>query len=124
MSTLDNPVIVASVDGLCAFEGVEAAERYMEPIDVQNGEYLFACTSKGERLEIGVEVTRKPWLSRLSSASAPRTRLVPSGEMLEPKELARQLKSWLADAGQDHAPLEEISVQQLVALAVRYFLIR
>ena len=49
------PVIVDTGSELLLFRSIEAAENYLEPIDVENGEYPAVYDSQGQLLELKVE---------------------------------------------------------------------
>ncbi len=48
-------IVVASDGDLLAFDSPARVERYVESIDVENGEYLHAFDSEGRLLALEVE---------------------------------------------------------------------
>lgn len=48
------PIFVSENGDTQIFETVAEAEAYMEPVDVENGEYLV-CDADGRRLKVEVE---------------------------------------------------------------------
>src|SRR5687767_133275 len=62
------PTIIATTAELLVFRSVEAAEAYLEPIDVENGEYIAAWDGAGRPLGLAVIAAPHPSpLRRLTS---------------------------------------------------------
>ena len=62
------PSIIATAAELLIFRSAEAAEGYLEPIDVQDGEYVAAWDSTGRPLALTVvAVPGRSWFGRFTS---------------------------------------------------------
>lgn len=85
---------------LLLFRSLEAAERYLEPIDVENGEYPAAYDSQGQPLELGIEQTptRHMWGLLRGIVEHVRVRPVP-GSRNHAEELAGRLRAYLGTLG-------------------------
>ena len=60
--TIRPPIVVDEHGDLCIFETVEAAERYLEPIDVRNEEFI--CYDSEARLLL-CDVDESYWVERV-----------------------------------------------------------
>ena len=97
----EGALFVAADEPLLVFPSVKAAERWIEPIDVENGVYPAAYGPRGEFYRI--ESVRK------------RVIIEPTGEPNRPEDLRVLLLRSLHSSGQtfeDDAPIEEL-VQQV-----------
>lgn len=100
------PIVLDQRGDMSIFRSVEDAARYLEPVDVRNGEYI-AYDSAGFLLS-----------------------LVPTGPVVgipghlsdqpHPEQLARALHAFLARAWIPR-PLEATSLEELLAFCVRRF---
>jgi len=111
------PVIVDTGSELLLFRSVEAAERYLEPIDVENGEYPAAYDSQGQLLELGIVRSPTSHLFGLVQGTSEHVRIRPvAGPREHAQELAARLRAYLgtlgAPAREDQGSLDTL-LQQL-----------
>jgi hypothetical protein len=113
---MKTPLVVNENGNLLFFASSDDAERYLEPIDVRNGEYV-AYDAEGRVLFLRVETERVPGLFGLGSVAVERVRVEEAADTTpRPAELRAALLGYLSDkapAGAERLPLAE-----LVALAV------
>lgn len=109
------PIFVVTPGEVVAFRDVQAAERYMEPIDIANGEYESAYDSVGRRLKPTVTHQARPFFSHLPSEVSS---LNADEDILEPLELAAILRAFLASVGHDRATLDRDPLEDLVTKTV------
>ena len=108
MTPIEVPIIVDARGDVGLFRTVDAAEGYLEPIDVENAEYV-AYDSAGRLLELSVEAVQVRRLFGLASGSEERVRV----RAAEPHpghtaELIAALQQALAKVG-DGMPVERSS---------------
>jgi hypothetical protein len=101
------PIIAYNFGDTLIFRSIHAVESYVEPIDVQTGEYVFYDST-------GALVT---------AAITPRQKIVL--RLVEPainraNELQTILRNHLAMLGEPAAWLEQASLEALVAQCLRY----
>jgi hypothetical protein len=91
------PIFIATADGVMIFESPDAASRYLEPIDVDNGEYRSAWDSGGRRLQIAVKRTpvRRKWFGVRDDEVV----VIREQATLEPEALQDALRAYAADGG-------------------------
>lgn len=73
---MDNKVVVVAESDVDVFASLAAAERYLEPIDVENGEVELVVDEHGRsyRAEVELRFTRVFWLF---TAKIPCVKLTP-----------------------------------------------
>ncbi len=117
MSDPKSPVIVDTGSELLLFRSVEAAESYLEPIDVENGEYPAAYDSQGQLLELGIVRTPTSYLFGLFEGTSEHVRIRPiAGARDHPQELAGKLRAYLGALGAPALAAEgslDVLLQQL-----------
>ena len=101
------PIVLDEHGDISLFQSVEAAARYVEPIDVRNGEYV-AYDSSGFLLKL---VPTEPVVS-ISGYLSDR----PHQDQLE-----QSLRSFVERTSGDPVPAEVTSLEALLALCVRQF---
>jgi hypothetical protein len=101
------PIIAYNFGDTLIFRSTQAAERYVEPIDVQNGEYVF-YDSTGALVVATITFRQKVVLS-LSEPAVDRA-----------DELQIILRNHLAILGEPAAWLEQASLEALVAQCLHY----
>ena len=101
------PIVLDEHGDISLFQSVEAAARYVEPIDVRNGEYV-AYDSSGFLLKL---VPTEPVVS-ISGYLSDR----PHQDQLE-----QSLRSFVERTSGDPVPAEVTSLEGLLALCVRQF---
>lgn len=109
------PIIIDENGDLGFFKSITDAERYMEPIDVRNQEYV-AYDSEGRRLDLRVEeevVTE--WLG-LKKTTRGRVRIVQAEERAtHTEELKNMLRVFLEKLGAPPDSLHSATLQDLIA---------
>lgn len=105
------PIIVDNRGDVLIFDSVGKAERYLEPIDIRNQEYVI-YDSEGHRL---AGVVEKHFL-------AERVKLLPASETgMAADELRRVLIGFLEQVGsRQERPLAESSLEGLLKEALRF----
>jgi len=68
------PILIDESGDITIFDSIEDAERYMEPIDVRNGEYI-ARDAEGVLLDVRIVTERIPVLFGLWTKAVERVRL-------------------------------------------------
>lgn len=105
----EGALFVAANEPLLVFPSVRAAERYVEPVDVESGVYPAAYGRNGEPYRVGT--ARK------------RVTIEPTGEPNRPEELRVLLVKYLQSTGHafaDNAPTGEL-VQQVWRLESEFW---
>lgn len=97
------------------FGDVKVAERYMEPIDIANGEYESVYDSVGRRLKPTVTRKGHPFFSLVPPEVSS---LNIKDDTIEPLELATILRKFLATLGHDRAALDRDPLEDLVTKTV------
>jgi hypothetical protein len=100
------PIIVDEQGTATVFESIEDAERYLEPIDVKNGEYV-AYDSEGRLLRL---VPTSPRITIENAELEPH----------HPSEVRNLLTRLLAYTGVPEEILQKESLKTLVARALEY----
>lgn len=105
MGDLRFPVFVLAIDSgeVLRFETIEAIERELEPIDVENGEYA-AWDRDGQPLRLAVQ--RPTWLCLAVTAPQPATRSLADALMAYGVSVGLQHES-LASLGGDPLALHD-----------------
>jgi hypothetical protein len=99
------PIIIDENGSLDFFKSVDDAERYLEPIDVRNQEYI-AYDSEGRRLELRVEEEVCAGLLGLGRSTTERVRITQLEEVpTHAEELKKTLRASLQKLG---VPLESL----------------
>lgn len=112
-----SPLVVNENGNLMFFASVQDAERYLEPVDVRNGEYV-AYDADGRRLDLSVESERVPALFGMTHDDVERVRVRAAGDAApRPGELRAALLAFLRATGRAPAGTEGLSLHALVALA-------
>jgi hypothetical protein len=108
------PLLVFGRGDLAVFDDVATAERYIEAIDVRNGEYdgVFDATGHPLVLEVGVQR-----LARWLPLSLERVRIRPQLDDAVDAGLASRIKDYLLACNVGEAILEGRSLGELVELA-------
>ncbi|MGO4223678.1 hypothetical protein AB4Y64_17725, partial [Lysobacter sp. TAF61] len=101
------PIVIDEHGDISLFPSVEAASRYLEPIDVRNNEYV-AYDSAGFLLEL---VSTEPVVSIPGYLS----------ELPRREQLAQVLRSFLERASGVPVPAEVTSPEGLLALFISKF---
>lgn len=101
------PIVVNENGDISIFATVEAAARYIEPVDVRNHEYV-AYDSAGFRLRL---LPSEPAVTIAGYTS----------EEPEPSELERALRSFIARASGQQVPVQVKTLPELLALCVREY---
>jgi hypothetical protein len=112
---LTPPIFVVTASEVLVFRGVDLAARYMEPIDIRNGEYEAAYDSAGRRLKPTVRQNERQFLSLLPEEVSS---LVVVDGPTQPLELAAALRKFLAGLGQDRVTLDRSPLEDLAAKTV------
>ena len=94
------------------FKSVAEAERYAEPIDVQNLEYV-AYDSDGRRLELRVETEVVAGLFGLGKINRERVRIVPAENTASTPKLKSLLRAFLQKLGASPDSLHSATLQDL-----------
>jgi hypothetical protein len=108
---IEPPVILWNNGDIVVFETVADAQRYVEPVDVQNGEYK-AFDAKGQSLELIGETRRTGRIFRHESAAVVIRESQPPGPHRD--ELRRILVDVLIRRGTPKAELLERSLATLI----------
>ena len=101
------PIIVSNFGDVLIFDSIEKAERYIEPIDVDNNEYI-AYDSEGHLLHL---------------VNLPRYQVAIEPAETEPNhanELREILMDFLARTGVSKSWLSRASLQELVKKGMEY----
>ena len=101
------PIVLDEHGDISFFPSVEAAARYVEPIDVRNGEYI-AYDSSGFLLKL---VPTEPVVSIFGYLS----------DRPHQDQLELVLRSFVEQASGGPVPVEVTSLEGLLALCVRQF---
>lgn len=114
------PIILYGEGYFDFFKSVEEAERYAEPIDVQNQEYVAAYDSEGRLLELRVEEeTVSLWLG-LEKTFRERVRIVPAEDTAtHAEELKSLLQDFLPKLGAPPDSLHAATLQDLIAAGIQ-----
>jgi hypothetical protein len=94
-------VIIDAGSELLLFRSVEGAESYLEPIDVDSGEYAAAYDGRGRHLALAVEA--RPTTNRFGPWSGGGTGVtlrLPAREVDGSLELATKLRAFLERLGE------------------------
>jgi hypothetical protein len=118
-------VIVASNGDLLAFESPAHVERYVESIDVENGEYLHAFDSEGRMLALEVErpTVRHKFFGLESVELTPVHLVEKESQPSHAKELMSALLAALTRVGEP-GERPNATVVDLVEEAFRIFRVR
>ena len=100
------PVIVDENGSVNVFDSIEAAERYLEPIDVENDEYI-AYDSEGRLLKL---IPVHPGIRIESAENEPNHK----------PELHRVLVEFLSHIEGDGDELRDTTLSDLVTRALKY----
>lgn len=101
------PIVIDEHGDISFFLSVEAAARYIEPIDVRNNEYV-AYDSAGFLLQL---VATEPVVSIPGYLS----------DIPHQEQLAQTLRSFLDRSSSAKMPAEATSLEGLLALCIRTF---
>mgnify|MGYP005758633445 CR=1 FL=1 len=101
------PIVIDEHGDISFFPSVEAACRYIEPIDVRNNEYV-AFDSAGYLLQL---VPTEPIVSISGYKS----------DLPHQEQLAQTLRSFLARASSTPIQPEVVSLEELLAVCIRTF---
>lgn len=114
---MKSPIILYGDGSLDFFKSVADAERYAEPIDVRNQEYV-AYDSEGRRLELRVEEEVVTGWLRLGKTTKERVRIAQAEEVpTHAEELKHILRASLQKLG---ISLESLhSLEDLVAASTQ-----
>lgn len=115
------PIVAVDSGGdLCFFKSIEAAERYLEPIDVRAGEYEV-FDAEGQRLELGIDQKTTQRLPRFLGGdwTVDVTRIRSSEKASAPDLLRAHLLEGLSRLG--IVPPAAIDLPSLVRLAVDHW---
>jgi len=104
------PIFVYEPNDLDVFESVEAAERYIEPIDVKNDEFTF-FDSEGRVLNASVVIDTK---------GIERTVIDDTEDQFNKSELKRILVDFLMYLGYSESELSGLQLSQLVCESLKY----
>lgn len=114
------PIILYGEGYFDFFKSVEEAERYAEPIDVQNQEYVAAYDSEGRRLELRVEEEVVAGLFGLGKIKRERVRIVPTEDTAtHADELKSLLQDFLPKLKTPPDSLHSASLQDLIAAGIQ-----
>lgn len=103
---IEPPIIVDETGPIYVFQSVEAAERYLEPIDVAKNRYV-AFDSQGRLLRL--------------QATSPRVTIEAAEEYPNHAETLRQLLvKFLKDMGLPEVDVIEKSLPELVESSLKY----
>lgn len=113
------PIIVNENGALTFFQSITDVERYLEPIDVRNQEYV-AYDSDGRQLELGVEQeTMAGWLG-LGKTIRERVRIVQAEETAtHAEELKKILRVFLQKLGGPSDSLHTATLQDLITASTQ-----
>jgi hypothetical protein len=107
---VNDPIVVDNHGDLMIFQTADAAQSYMEPIDIENGEYEVH-DAVGNRLDIFVtETGRVPTVTLRTVA----------GRLPEPEKVEEKLRSFLLRVGRDARAVHGASLQELVEMSAEY----
>ncbi len=109
------PIFVVTASEVLVFSDVASAARYMEPIDIANGEYESVYDSGGRRLNPTVARNTS---SRWSPGPTEVSSLMVDGGENRPIELATALRTFLERLGHERATLDQDPLEKLVTKAV------
>jgi hypothetical protein len=113
------PILLDEGGDLALFSSVERLEQYLEPIDVENGEYQ-AYDSTGRILRLRVRTRFVPFLLGLFRAKRKEVYVEASGsETRGADEMRSIVERALRSRGLDAGHLRTASREELVAEAVR-----
>jgi|CXWL01.1.fsa_nt_gi hypothetical protein len=114
------PIIISENGSLIFFRSLAEAERYLEPIDVRNQEYV-AYDSEGRRLDLRVEKeVFAIGLLRLRQIARERVRIDQAQEdSAHPEELKNILQDILKKIGISPDWLHSATLQDLVATSAQ-----
>jgi hypothetical protein len=101
------PIVIDAHGDISLFPSVEAAARYVEPMDVRNNQYV-AYDSAGFLLQL---VPTEPVVSIPGYLS----------DLPHQEQLAQTLRSFLERVSSAPAPAEAASLEGLLALCIRTF---
>ena len=105
------PIIADNFGDVLVFESVEKAETYMEPVDIRNGEYVI-YDAEGYLLKPSIVKVSK-WRERVVLSRDKDNQ----HDGLRLKNTLIQFLSQVAVADQ---PLEQLTLNQLVAMIERF----
>lgn len=109
------PILLYADGSFDFFKSVEEAERYAEPIDVQNHEYV-AYDSDGRRLELRVEEETVTGWFGLGKTIRERVRIIPAEDTAtHADELKSLLQGFLPKLGGPPDSLHSATLQDLIA---------
>ena len=118
-------VVVASNSDILAFDSPARAERYVESIDVENGEYPHAFDSEGRLLALEVErpTVRHKFLGLESVELTPVRLVEKESKPSHAEDLVEALLAAFARVGEpgEHA---NAAMGELVEKALRRFRVR
>lgn len=113
------PILLYAEGSFDFFKSVEEAERYAEPIDVQNHEYV-AYDSEGRRLELRVEEEAVSLWLGLEKTFRERVRIVPAEDTAtHADELKSLLQDFLSKLGGPPDSLHSATLQDLIAAGIQ-----
>lgn len=113
------PILLYADGSFDFFKSVEEAERYAEPIDVQNHEYV-AYDSEGRRLELRVEEEVVVGLFGLGKINRERVRIVQAEDTAtHAEELKNLLRVSLQSSGTPLDSLHAATLQDLIAAKIQ-----
>ena len=113
------PILLYADGSFDFFKSVAEAERYAEPIDVQNHEYV-AYDSDGRRLELRVETEVVAGLFGLGKINRERVRIVPAEDTAtHADELKSLLQDFLPKLGGPPDSLHSATLQDLIAAGIQ-----
>lgn len=111
------PIVVLADDGPLVFRSIEDAERYLEPIDVRNGEYR-AFDARGCELRLSVEAEVRGWLWK---SKVEVTRISQSDRTSESGELRERVLAWVGQHYPDRLEEATGNLQQIIEKLVAWF---
>lgn len=117
---MKSPVIIDENGSLSFFKSITDAERYLEPIDIHNQEYV-AYDSEGRRLELRVEEeVIAAGLFKLSKITKERVRIAQTEKFpAHAEELKKILQNFLKRLEASPDWLYSATLQQLVAASAQ-----
>ena len=113
------PILLYADGSFDFFKSVAEAERYAEPIDVQNHEYV-AYDSDGRRLELRVETEVVAGLFGLGKINRERVCIVPAEDTAtHAEELKNLLRAFLQKLGTPPDSPHSATLQDLIAASAQ-----
>ena len=115
-------VIAAGESEILFFRSAAAAESYIEPIDLEDGEYEAAFEAEGRRLEMRVEREEAGWLFGFFKTTVEHVRIVPAApEHAAPEEVKRRVVDYLRRVDPSLHFSEDLPLPELARIATERF---